>query len=157
MVGSGTGCGQTKDRYAGPEHIEPRHSQMLLHYLIIFCKIYSATQGINTEFITFPCKYEHGGGERMSGTLAWQLAWAENLHHKPLRTATMHVTHQKRAQHSWGQLHPQWLHLHALTCFQAKPCPSYTKGDTGGSHTGCAKPYSAQCGLQSLLYSHQTV
>lgn len=69
----------------------------------------------------------------------------------------MHVTHQKRAQHSWGQLHPQWLHLHALTCFQAKPCPSYTKGDTGGSHTGCAKPYSAQCGLQSLLYSHQTV
>lgn len=70
MVGSGTGCGQTKDRYAGPEHIEPRHSQMLLHYLIIFCKIYSATEGINTEFITFPCKYEHGEGERMSGTLA---------------------------------------------------------------------------------------
>lgn len=51
-------------RYAGPEHIEPRCSQTLLHYLIIFCKIYSATEGINTEFITFPCKYEHGEGGR---------------------------------------------------------------------------------------------
>lgn len=63
-------------RYAGPEHIEPRCSQTLLHYLIIFCKIYSATEGINTEFITFPCKYEHGEGGRLSGALAQQLAWA---------------------------------------------------------------------------------
>lgn len=62
-------------RYAGPEHIEPRRLQTLLHYLIIFCKIYSATEGINTEFITFHCKYEHGEGERISGTLAQQLAW----------------------------------------------------------------------------------
>lgn len=51
-------------RYAGPEHIEPWRLQTLLHYLIIFCKIYSATEGINTEFITFPCKYEHGEGGR---------------------------------------------------------------------------------------------
>lgn len=64
-------------RYAGPEHIEPRCSQTLLHYLIIFCKIYSATEGINTEFITFPCKYEHGeGGREAFRHFAQQLAWA---------------------------------------------------------------------------------
>lgn len=47
--------------------------------------------------------------------------------------------------------------LYALTCSQAKPGPSYSKGKMGGSHTGCAEPYSAQCGLQSLSQSHRIV
>lgn len=64
-----------RGRYAVPEHIEPRCSQTLLRYLIIFlCKIYSAAEGINTEFITFPCKYEHGKGKSVSGSPAQQLA-----------------------------------------------------------------------------------
>lgn len=54
-------------RYAGPEHIEPRRSQTLLRYLIIFCKIYSAAEGIDTEFITVLCKYEHGEVEKVVG------------------------------------------------------------------------------------------
>lgn len=54
-----------RGRYAVPERIEPRCSQALLNYLIFFfsCKIYSAAEGINTEFITLPRKYEHGEGK----------------------------------------------------------------------------------------------
>jgi len=49
-------------RYASAQHIESRRWQTLLRYLIIFCKIYSAAEGINTEFITRPRKQEHGEG-----------------------------------------------------------------------------------------------
>lgn len=42
---------------------------------------------------------------------------------------------------SQGLLHPQWLHLCALTfSFEVKPFPSCCKEKIGGSHTGCPEP-----------------
>lgn len=68
---------------AGLQRIEPGHR--LLSYLIIFCKIYSATEGINMEFITLSGKREQEERERIWGTACGGGEKAGCLQPQPLR------------------------------------------------------------------------